>query len=117
MNRMGAEAEPPVAVLDAWNAVLDDFEDALDRAVRAATHAGDTSQTIGTSIFTPPASMPPLPAELAERARALLVRNHEVAHEIRGVAARIQPATPSPVTRRPPFAQRPSSSSSFDARA
>lgn len=116
MTRLGADVAPDTALLDAWNAVLDDFEAAVERALGHAARAGDAADEIDTrTVFVPPASMPPMPAAVVERARALLARNGEALAEVGDIADRIRPANPSSAIRRPPSSQR--STSSFDTRA
>lgn len=77
--------------VDAWTAALDELELDVAEAERMLTldhlvGAADAPDT-PTDPWAPPAGLPPLPASLAERARALLQRQVEVAERIARAAA------------------------------
>jgi hypothetical protein len=63
-----------------WDRTLDDFESHL-AVQRAAFAAGDLT---GIVAFTPPATVEPLPAGLAMRARALLGASRQLEDEVAG---------------------------------
>lgn len=99
---------------DEWTRVLDDYERALDdyERVLEASAAGDDIGEV--AIFTPPASIAPLPealrpraTELAERTRDLEARATELAEQHR----------PRPTQPRLQRSRSSLASASFDRRA
>jgi hypothetical protein len=67
-----------------WRGTLDWIERHLD-AVRAGVEHGDAC-----AAFAPPSVAAPLPADLADRAQALLERSRAVQRELEEELARIQ---------------------------
>lgn len=88
-----------------WTAALDEYERRLDAQAdvvrRAEQGALPTADEVLALTATPPAGLPPLPAELAERAEALLARTHLVQD---GLATLIETTRPARAARRLPVA-------------
>lgn len=101
----------------AWQDLLDCFEQTLDHAAAQSHMIGDERVQIDTSVlFAPPASMPPFPLELAERARHLLERNAEVQQQLNEAASRLpRPSANAATGPRSPQARRSRVAPSFEA--
>lgn len=77
-----ADASGPEGACDrgwhaAWVAALDDLELTLEETQRLLA-AGDAGEVLASAPWTPPQMATPLPAELLDRARGLLARQHEL---------------------------------------
>lgn len=80
----------------AWTAALDAFERRLEEqaAVVAASEAGrqpDHAELMARCAFDPPVGLPPMPAELADRAEALLARSRLLQESLVGLLDATRP--------------------------
>ena len=92
-----------LAVRRQWDDVLRSYADALDqhRALLLGVHPEGFESDLATVAFVPPDGLPPCPAEMAPRLRALELETAGLVELARSTLAELKPSAPPHVHRAP----------------